>query len=338
MSIQSELDLAFQEVAAQMKSRIPVRIMVVTGLEPRGDSDFVIWVGGTTQPAEMIDGDLWYRESSTPIEDPPVISTTALNSMTEDVAFSQTLSATNSPTSWSIQSGAIPGLSIDNSGVLSGTPTTSGSYSMVVRATNSYGFDEHTYSGTISTTGGASYSIFGVNSPGTATINNDGGGSLFIGNRFYTTESAGIDAIGIRIWEPPTADSTFLNLDITARAFIQDWVGTFLNSPLATTPLQEKTYTAARLADTWTEILFDAPIHLNPVGSGAGSLDMLTLAIGYSGGQAYISLDRNGDAVESIGEPGTYLSENADIGRGVNSIGTSPVATYYGIDLIFEVS
>lgn len=37
------------------------RVLVVTGEEARPSSDFVIWVGGETQPTNMVSGDIWYQ-------------------------------------------------------------------------------------------------------------------------------------------------------------------------------------------------------------------------------------------------------------------------------------
>lgn len=82
---------------------------------------------------------------------PPTITTTVLNSMTEDAAFSQQLVATgDEPILWSVASGAVPdGLTLSPSGLLSGTPTAGGPYSFTVQATNVYGNDTQAYSGEI---------------------------------------------------------------------------------------------------------------------------------------------------------------------------------------------
>ena len=78
----------------------------------------------------------------------PVITTTALNTFYRNVASSQTVFCTGAlPVTWSLQSGSLPtGLSLNTtSGVISGTPTTVQSSTFTVRVTNSYGYDEETF-------------------------------------------------------------------------------------------------------------------------------------------------------------------------------------------------
>uniref|UniRef100_UPI0028A98D54 beta strand repeat-containing protein n=1 Tax=Lacrimispora sp. TaxID=2719234 RepID=UPI0028A98D54 len=69
----------------------------------------------------------------------PAITTTALPSGIVGTAYSQTLAATGTASiTWSIASGSLPGgLTLnENTGVISGTPTNSGTYSFTVKAAN----------------------------------------------------------------------------------------------------------------------------------------------------------------------------------------------------------
>ncbi len=69
----------------------------------------------------------------------PVITSTGTMVGTVGAAFSYPITATNSPTSYSAN-GLPPGLSVNsNSGVISGTPTTAGVYSVGLSATNGVG-------------------------------------------------------------------------------------------------------------------------------------------------------------------------------------------------------
>ncbi|MBU3960596.1 MAG: tandem-95 repeat protein [Alphaproteobacteria bacterium] len=70
------------------------------------------------------------------------VTPTILSDGTADVAYSETLTASNgtAPYVFSLNSGALPpGLTLSSAGVLSGTPTTDGSYSFVVGVTDRYG-------------------------------------------------------------------------------------------------------------------------------------------------------------------------------------------------------
>lgn len=110
----------------------------------------------------------------------PTITLTSLGSITSGVAFSETISYSGSgPITFTVQSGSLPtGLTLGSStGVISGTPTTPGSYSFTIRATNSVGFDDQAYTGTITgiaptitlTSLGAIYRAFAVSTTVTAT-------------------------------------------------------------------------------------------------------------------------------------------------------------------------
>lgn len=90
-----------------------------------------------------------------PVGEPPVWVTTSLNAMTEGAAFTQTLS-TSSLTSvtYTLFSGALPdGLTLAG-GVISGTPTEAGAYSLTIRATNSDGYTDRPFSGVVASAGG----------------------------------------------------------------------------------------------------------------------------------------------------------------------------------------
>ncbi len=72
-----------------------------------------------------------------------VVAPTSLTAATRDSAYSQTLSASGgtAPYTFATSAGTLPtGLSLSTAGVLSGTPTTQGSYSFTVTATDANGF------------------------------------------------------------------------------------------------------------------------------------------------------------------------------------------------------
>ena len=86
--------------------------------------------------------------SSTPVTGTaPTITTSSLPSGRAGQSYSQTLSASGStPITWSVSSGSLPtGLTLSSVGLLSGTPTASGSFTFTVKAANSYGTDLKSY-------------------------------------------------------------------------------------------------------------------------------------------------------------------------------------------------
>jgi hypothetical protein len=81
----------------------------------------------------------------------PTITTSVLDELTEDDPCSQQLAATgDTPITWAVTAGSIPGVTLSSTGLLSGTPTTPGGYSITVSATNATGTDTETYTGTVS--------------------------------------------------------------------------------------------------------------------------------------------------------------------------------------------
>jgi hypothetical protein len=71
----------------------------------------------------------------------PTVTTATLPAGVNGTPYNQTLAASGtSPMSWSVTSGSLPaGLSLSSAGVISGTPTTTGTYNFTVTVTNSAG-------------------------------------------------------------------------------------------------------------------------------------------------------------------------------------------------------
>ena len=83
----------------------------------------------------------------TPVRTPPTITTATLQNGTAGTAYNQTLAATGDTPTWDISSGSLPtGLTLSATGVISGMPTTPGTTSFTVRATNAVGNDTRTLS------------------------------------------------------------------------------------------------------------------------------------------------------------------------------------------------
>jgi autotransporter-associated beta strand protein len=78
----------------------------------------------------------------------PIITTTTLPDGTAGQEYNQNLVATGtSPIAWSLESGNLPnGLDLSSNGVISGAPTTEGTFNFTVKAQNSAGSDTQTLS------------------------------------------------------------------------------------------------------------------------------------------------------------------------------------------------
>ncbi|MBQ7170503.1 MAG: putative Ig domain-containing protein, partial [Synergistaceae bacterium] len=81
----------------------------------------------------------------------PVIATESLPSATAGKAYSAQLAATgDSPITWTVYSGFLPtGLTLSDTGAISGTPTTAGTYTFTVKASNSGGEATKTFTLTV---------------------------------------------------------------------------------------------------------------------------------------------------------------------------------------------
>lgn len=190
-----------------------------------------------------------------------------------------------------------------------------------------------------SVAGGTNYTVYDSVKPSTSqSVGADGGSSLKIGNRFYTTEPTGVKITGLRIYNPTSSDSTFLSLGVTAYIYLNDWVGTYITATttLGQTPLATKAYVATRTAGSWTDIMFDTPVILAPVTSAAGTNDLASLVVQFAGGAHYIyTTPAPSDSVQSTVRPGMYLAEHNNIGRGIASVNGGVLATHYAIDIIY---
>lgn len=107
-------------------------------IAPAGATSAQVIVG-IQQP--VVVGELYYVDDVAVYQPTvPVITTTTLAAGTVNSTYSVTLAAVNSPTSWTLVSGSMPGITLNiATGVLSGTPTANGSYTLVVTASNANG-------------------------------------------------------------------------------------------------------------------------------------------------------------------------------------------------------
>ena len=106
-----------------------------------------------TIKAENLSSSITQSFSGT-VQSPPSWSDQTLGNITQGVAYSDGVSATGTgTTTYSVYSGSLPtGLSLNSStGAITGNTGSTGSYSFTIRATNSWGYIEKVFSGTIYT-------------------------------------------------------------------------------------------------------------------------------------------------------------------------------------------
>jgi hypothetical protein len=114
---------------------------------PRPDTeDPVLWYG-SVHPNNSLPGDAWISTAGTA----PVITTTSLGSIARSVAMTpkQLVASGSLPLTWAVVSGLPTGLSLTPGGILWGTATSAGSYTLVVSVANGFGSDEYSYTGVI---------------------------------------------------------------------------------------------------------------------------------------------------------------------------------------------
>ena len=180
-------------------------------------------------------------------------------------------------------------------------------------------------------------SIFGGEAPtGTYQVYNDGGGSLWVGDRFYTTRDAGVRIVGARVWEPASASAAFLSSPIQVQAYTQDWQGSDLGGWGALgSPALSATYSGPRVAGTWTYIWFTGSTNIAKSTAAAGLKDNATIAVKYDGNN-YVAANpaMSGDFTESNMLSAMYLADTGSTGRSVSNVYSGSGGYYYGIDIL----
>ena len=126
------------------------------------ETTFTVVVSGTFL-AEL-NGTITYENSATEsgpgalseVNPAPTITTTTLPNGTVGTTYSQTLTATSITTpNWTIDTGSLPAnLTLSTNGVISGVPTTAGTFNFTVKVTNAVYFDTKLLSIVINSSGG----------------------------------------------------------------------------------------------------------------------------------------------------------------------------------------
>lgn len=276
----------------------------------------------------------------------PVITTTLLNAMTQNAAFTQVLNYTGSTvTSVSVVTGALPsGMTlVVNAGVitLAGTPTAAGAFAFTAQATNTIGSDTQAYSGTVAPISvSTEVSVFSNTVPAVLTTFEDASTDSWTSHQFYVPSSGASMAankiVGGRLYVP--AGSAHIGKAWQTALYRQPtkiWdtdAGIGLNNIFETNGTK---ISGAPLVEGWNEARF--PVEYDCVPNNGGWF--IGVKIG-SGGTGY--LHNNSLNPASIKAPGQnfYLSEKGtSAGEGRRSFyrDTSSSASWYGIDTIVKI-
>lgn len=281
--------------------------------------------------------------TTAPTGEAPQITSTSMPPLTVGSPATLTLASTGTtPITYSVFSGQLPaGMSLTN-GVISGTPTTAGSYTFTIRATNTIGTDDQVFADTVAaapSTPVVGFSVFEDTVPG-HTVYKDNE-AIRLGSRFYSP-SKKLQINGIRVYEPVDASLNAVT-DLTVWAYLQDYQGGNMPVPNWTNFAATKTQVGGRTPGQWTEIVFDTPLVLNRISDNLNN-DVLLAAYQFGNSGQYMgraSQDIGSDPLQSVNNDGVYLAENQAFNRSAFKYGNDPSGdssgTYYMVDFLYEI-
>ena len=243
-------------------------------------------------------------------QQPPAITSPLAANGTVGSAFSYQITASNNPTSFNA-TGLPSGLSVNTTtGLISGTSTTVGSFSVTTSATNAAG----TGSATLALSIAASATLFSPSTTPTNVTENDPS-AVNLGVKFQATANGTIR--GIRFYKGPQNTGTHIGAL---------WSST--GKLLASATFTNET------ASGWQQVNFSSPVSITA---------NITYIASYHTNQGEYSADANYFANPHSNGPLTAPSSSSSGGNGVYSYGSSnlfPNNTYnannYWVDVVFN--
>jgi fibronectin type 3 domain-containing protein len=282
-----------------------------------GTFSFTVQAADTSNPAQTATKALSIAVSSAPTL---TITTTTMPDGTTGASYSGTLTASGgmAPYTWSISSGSLPaGLSLTGSaGVISGTPSTTGTFSFTARVTDA-GAATATKSLSMIVSLAADYSIWPATTvPGLA----DGGAdsSVEVGVKFRTDSNGYVK--GIRFYKASTNTGTH-----TANLWSNG--GTLLATAAFT----------GETASGWQQVLFSSPVAIT-----ANTVYVAS----YHNSIGHYSADENFFATTGVDSPPLHaLADGVSGGNGVYAYGSTssfPNQTWnsanYWVDVVLSAT
>jgi N,N-dimethylformamidase beta subunit-like, C-terminal/Domain of unknown function (DUF4082)/Putative Ig domain/Bacterial Ig domain len=244
---------------------------------------------------------------------PPAITSPSTASGTVGVAFSYQITATNNPTSFNA-TGLPAGLSVNTTnGLISGTPTAAGSFSVTISATNASGTGSATLALSIAAPGSTASLFSPSDTPSIVTVSDPN--AVNLGVKFQASTTGTIT--GVRFYKGPRNTGTHIGNLWSAS-------GTLLASATFTN----------ETASGWQQVNFSSPVSITA---------NTTYIASYHTNVGEYSANGNYFASAHTNGPLTAPSSSSSGGNGVYAYGSSngfPNNTYnannYWVDIVFK--
>lgn len=318
------------DTAQVVPSLTPQAVVVTTGDESRPvGSDIVMWIGGTTQPVNMQNNDIWFKTVASDTTAPSV-PTGLTSSAISDNGF--TLSWTPSSDNvgvvgYDVLLDSVVSASVsDTTASLSGlTPETT--YSVTVRAKDAAG----NLSGpstplsvaTVAVAGTPQHSIWGAE-PYPYTLTKETDQPITVANTFYSygtsPDVSTWRVVGAKVWIPAGATTT-------GPLAVKAWgAGVPITDPATATAS-----IASLTAGQWNTVYFETPIETN-------AADTIKVGYRYPNGDYFGAPSPGPDFIGALdGSPIVLASDIEDRGLWAYDAGGFNITTsVYGIDVIYD--